>query len=130
MECNDQLKDDIQCNANNCQTSCSHITTVHHSSNINHISTLVAPTVHIVPTVEKVSIEDPICFRTQQIEKTPNKLFGLSEKCKICYTNEVELALSCGHACLCLCVECFQIMTKQKDIVDVVDNYCSDSEDK
>jgi DNA replicative helicase MCM subunit Mcm2 (Cdc46/Mcm family) len=124
---NDQLEDNIQCTVNNCKTSWSHITTVHHFSNINHISTLVASAVLIVPTVEKVSIECPMCSKTQQIEKTPNKLFGLTEKCKVCYTNEVELALGCGHACLCL--ECFQIMTKQKDIADFVDKNDSDSED-
>lgn len=43
----------------------------------------------------------PIC-KVSNIIDSNYKIFGLSEKCKICHTNEINIYLSnCGHACIC-----------------------------
>ena len=49
------------------------------------------------------TIECPICRKVNNINFEESKIFGLTEKCKICLTNEVNILLAdCKHCCLCL----------------------------
>ena len=53
----------------------------------------------------KYTINCPICHKLNLVD-LDKKLFGLSEKCKVCHDNPINVYLpDCGHACLCR--ECF-----------------------
>lgn len=62
----------------------------------------------IVPNYTPIDIHKincPVCHKLNFVD-TNKKLFGLSEKCKVCHDNPINVYLpDCGHACLCS--ECF-----------------------
>ena len=61
---------------------------------------------------KKYILKCPICNINNVINLSKDKIFGLSEECKICHTNEINIHLSkCGHACLCL--DCMNKLKKE-----------------
>jgi hypothetical protein len=50
-------------------------------------------------------IECPICCKKSKVFTKPKIHFGLSETCKVCTSNTINIVLPCGH--ICLCDECY-----------------------
>ncbi len=52
-------------------------------------------------------INCPLCKKCNLIPKTQTKIFGVYEKCVVCWNNNVEVYLpNCGHVCMCfMCVQ-------------------------
>ena len=62
------------------------------------------------------TIDCPICRKINNINLEDSKVFGLTEQCKICLTNEVNILLpECKHCCLCL--DCAKKIAKKKIIL-------------
>ena len=65
----------------------------------------------------------PICRTENIIQSTQKKVFGISEKCKICLTNVIEVYLpTCGHTSIC--IECAHSLDKndKQDYIDDEDD--------
>lgn len=61
-----------------------------------------------------IILDCPICRQENTIKKDDNKIYGLEEKCKVCFTNNIDIYLSkCGHACLCL--DCASNLNKSEE---------------
>tara|TARA_B110000037_G_C16917058_1_gene422756 strand:- start:267 stop:728 length:462 start_codon:yes stop_codon:yes gene_type:complete len=98
------LPQDKWCTFKNCKQKEYHTTNAHHCSicyERNHDK-------HSCPK-NVIKVICPICNKLNLLTSLNHKIFGLSEKCKICHCNEVNVFLpDCGHACMCN--ECLDII--------------------
>ena len=52
-------------------------------------------------------VKCPICRLENKFDKLPNKIYGVNDKCNICFENKIDMVFhDCGH--LCCCLECFK----------------------
>jgi hypothetical protein len=103
----DSLPYNMRCNILDCINKSSHSTGSHHCKkcNGNHSASTCRP----VSPLQMVSLECPICRVVNNIPDNQKKGFGLSEKCKVCFDNTIDVFLpTCGH--MCLCTVCFDQM--------------------
>jgi hypothetical protein len=107
---NDTLPIELYCTVTDCKYKHTHTTISHHCRlcGKNH-------NVKDCPNQEDpVNINCPMCCKDLVMPKTPCKMFGLSDKCKVCMDNDIEVLLDCQHACLCL--TCYKVLSKQIDV--------------
>jgi len=122
--CEDTLPIQKYCTMKGCIRKEYHTTIAHHCSfrncGGNH-------SIHDCPIIlngvcdDLIKIECPICRKDSTIPSTYTKIIGYDTKCIICYTNNVEVLLQCGHANIC--DTCCRIMNS-----NISDNVKSESD--
>lgn len=95
------LPKNISCEAENCPTYWQHTTDAHHCSICNN-----RHTEDKCDQGKDITVQCPVCKTDNDLNTKTNTIFGLSETCKICMDNTVNILLPvCKHACICdVCV--------------------------
>jgi len=102
----DYLKPELWCKSPNCSKKTTHTDTSHICELCGeyHIQTLcskykITQSTDIKPFI----IECPLCMAKNEVDDSTKPIFGISEKCNICATNEISFILpTCNHCCMCL----------------------------
>ena len=93
------LPKNISCEAKNCPTYWEHTSDAHHCSKCNnrYFEDDCAK-----KEEQNINVDCPICKTNNDVNTIDNKIFGLTETCKICMDNDVNILLPiCKHACVC-----------------------------
>ena len=113
----DKLNQQDFCTVINCKHKWSHKTESHeckicgkrdHSSidcNLNKIN--------------NIKLECPICRKNNIISKKKNSIYGITEVCKVCTINPINIIMpECKHAVLCF--DCCKIIGNQHDLKEII----------
>jgi hypothetical protein len=115
------LPKEMYCKFGGCETSKHHTSESHHCELCNerfHSKETCIHNEHNIKKQEMIQVNCPICKQTNQINKNQQKVFGSSDNCVICLTNNVEIFFpNCGH--VCVCSGCYHSLThKDKNNLD------------
>lgn len=105
-----------QCRFGGCRYKTLHTSEAHHCTSCHNRmhSSITCPNNQSTNNV-KLDIKCPVCKKDNQISKSQQKIFGLSDTCVVCMDKKVEIFFpTCGH--VCVCNECFKILTNQNKI--------------
>ena len=93
MEFNDILPNNKKCKIKSCKYSLFHTTEGHYCitcKNFGHDCN------------DYYYVECPICRMDNKFMDEPQKVFGISNQCPVCVTNNIDMVFPiCGHACIC-----------------------------
>ncbi len=118
----DVLPPQKQCKFGECKFKHLHTSEAHHCSTCQSRlhSPSTCPNNLINQIVKKINIQCPLCKKPNQISKNQQKIFGLTDTCAVCMSDNVEVFFpDCGHVCVCL--GCFYRLSNQ-DKIDVFDD--------
>ena len=91
---NDLLLYNDRCKYNNCRYNLLHKSEAHHCEKCGKLGHNKDKCV--------ITIKCPICRINNNIKFDQKKIYGLTDTCSVCLTNNVEIYLpDCGHCCLC-----------------------------
>jgi hypothetical protein len=121
---NEYLPIEEQCKFGGCKTSKYHTSEAHHCLECNSRLHSVSTCPQNQPKLQSIETTCPICKKINTLQINQQKIYGLSDICCICLSNNVEVFLpNCGH--VCMCYNCFLLLNK-KDI-DVFDDIRDES---
>ena len=114
------------CTIDWCNSRDSHMNSAHHCELCkgNHSATDCPQVLAHQFAIDDMILNCPICRTENRIPSTQKKVFGISEKCKICLTNVIEVYLpACGHTSIC--IECANKLDKndKQDYIDDEDDF-------
>ena len=105
----DILPIELWCDYKNCKRKKYHNRNSHHCS---RCKTRGHSSSECDTNSNKYRIKCPMCNTYNTVNLSSNKIYGLSEKCKICLDKEVNVFLpKCNHCCLCF--DCLLKMKKE-----------------
>ena len=127
------LPDEHHCTMDWCLFRDSHTNRAHHCELCkgNHSATDCPKVLTSSVTKVDIKLDCPICRTENIIPSTQKKVYGISEECKVCLTNSIEMFLpTCGHTCICM--ECAHKLDKnvKQDDIDEEDDFGPGIKDK
>lgn len=120
----DVIPENLKCRFGGCLYKQYHTSQAHHCilcfNRLHSIETCPKNPINSKP--KNIEVKCPLCKKENQIPKTQNKIFGLSDSCVVCMNNTVDVFLpNCGHACLCQ--NCLKILDKNSNDKTIYDPF-------